>query len=218
MDVAVTFYEICLELLKARFRYWARPVEYVWDIESRRHSAKRPIIFLVTLLVGAGSSPDTKDVRSWKYRLRHSRRCNRTRHSRAFTAAWLTFSTCAVCSIESPSTSRSTKTVRKIGRNSSTVLPRMSRNSEAQHSCSGFGARSGTSNGSASASDSKSWYKETSLWARCFRSFISDWFTVMRISQVENCASSLNSVRFWKAFKSATWTASSESSLLRVTL
>src|ERR1700756_859033 len=120
---------------RGKIRYRATLVEYVRGIESRRHSAKRPIIFFVTLLVGAGS-PGAEGVRSSKYLLRRSRRCNRTRHSRAFTAAWLRFSTWEVCSIESPSTSRSTKTVRKIGRHSSTVRARISRNSEAQHSCS----------------------------------------------------------------------------------
>jgi hypothetical protein len=34
--------------------------------------------------------------------------------------------------------------------------------------------------------------RDTSLTARCFRSFISDWFRVMRISQVENWDSSRN--------------------------
>src|SRR5579864_8998401 len=126
-------------LIEEEFRYRATPIEYLRGIESRRHSAKRPIIFFVTLLVGARSSGAEGDCSS-KYLLRRARRCNRTRHRRAFTAAWLRFSTCAVCSIESPSTSRSTKTVRKIGRNPSTVLPRISRNSEAQHSCSGLGA------------------------------------------------------------------------------
>jgi hypothetical protein len=103
--------------------------EYVRGMELRRRSAKRPIILFVTLLVGASSS-GAKLVRSSKYLLRRSRRCNRTRHTRAFTAAWLRFSTSPVCSIESP-TLRSTKTVRKIGRSSFTVLTRMSRNSDA---------------------------------------------------------------------------------------
>src|ERR1700689_3696233 len=73
--------------------YLATLVEYVRGIESRRHSAKRPIIFFVTLLVGASSS-GIKGARSSKYLLRRSRRCNRTSPSRAFTAAWLRFSAC----------------------------------------------------------------------------------------------------------------------------
>jgi hypothetical protein len=34
--------------------------------------------------------------------------------------------------------------------------------------------------------------------ARWFRSFISDWLTVMQISQVENLDSSRTSPKFWK--------------------
>jgi len=168
-------------------------------IEPQRHSAKRPVIFVVTRQVGVGSS-GAKGARS-KYLLRRSRRCNRTRYSRAFNPARLSLRACAVSSIESPSTSRSTKTVRNIGRTSSTVLARMSPNSNAQHSCSGFGLLSRTSPGSAPKSYSNSSSRETSLGARCFRSFISNWFTVIRVSHLEDCASSLNSRKILGGFQ-----------------
>src|SRR5947209_7204020 len=38
---------------------------------------------------------------------------------------------------------------------------------------------------------------DASFVARCFRSFMSDWFTVMRKIQVENLESSRNAARFW---------------------
>ena len=74
------------------------------------------------------------------------------------------------------------------------------------------------STGSMSPCNSKSSSKKTSLWVRCFRNFIGNWFAVMRISQVENWESSRKSARFWKAFNRASWTAFSESPLLRVTV
>src|SRR5579864_1545816 len=101
--LSLPFRESTGSLVGEEFRYRATLVEYARGIESRRHSAKRPIMFFVTLQVGAGFSA-AKGLRSSKYLSRRSRRCNRTRHSLAFSAAWLRFSTCAVCSIESPST------------------------------------------------------------------------------------------------------------------
>jgi len=53
--------------------------------------------------------------RRLKYLLRRSRNCKRARSNLDFTAGTLNSSADAVSSVESPSTSRSTKTVRKLG-------------------------------------------------------------------------------------------------------
>src|SRR5213080_4304372 len=45
---------------------------------------------------------------------------------------------------------------------------------------------------------------------------MSAWFTVIRISHVENCECSRKSPTCWKAFKKVSWTASCESSRLCV--
>lgn len=101
------------------------------DIESRKHSAKRPRIRPVRL-PEENNGARAKSVCLLKYLLRPLRSCSRARHSRAFTAVSLTLSTSAVWSMVSPSISRSTKTVRKMGLSSSRHLIRMSRSSDAQ--------------------------------------------------------------------------------------
>src|SRR5580704_4165367 len=64
-------------------------------------------------------SPPTRFL---KYLLKRSRSCNRARSSRDFTAGMLKSRASAVSSVERPSTSRNTKTVRKLGGNPWIVL------------------------------------------------------------------------------------------------
>ena len=130
--------------------------------------------------------------------LSRSRSCRRTLHSRALIAELLMFSTSAVWSMERPSMSRKTKTVREMGSRSFKASTRMLFNSEAQQSCSGLGDQSVTSFGRKSHSSfSKSSSRDISFVLRCLRSFISDWFTVIRISQVENRQASRKSAKCW---------------------
>src|SRR5579864_1338143 len=88
-----------------------------------------------------------------KYLLRRSRSCFRARQDRAFTAGTLTFRASAVCCKENPSMSRSTKTTLNRGCSCFNALRRISRNSPAPWSCSGFGAQSATSIGRLPSSD-----------------------------------------------------------------
>ena len=66
-----------------------------------------------------------------KYALNRSRSCSRARQDRALTADTLKFSASAVCSNESLSMSRNTKTTLNPGPSSCNVLRRISRNSPA---------------------------------------------------------------------------------------
>src|SRR5204862_2637778 len=76
-------------------------------------------------------------ARFWKYRLSLSRNWRRARSSRDFTAGILNSKACAVSSVDSPSTSRSTNTVRNPGGSPWIVRVRMSRNSAWLYICSG---------------------------------------------------------------------------------
>src|SRR5215470_13493913 len=53
--------------------------------------------------------------RFWKYRLSRSRSCRRARNNRDLTAGMLRTNASAVSSVERPSTSLKTNTVRKLG-------------------------------------------------------------------------------------------------------
>src|SRR5271165_1956029 len=68
-------------------------------------------------------------VRFLKYLLKRSRSCSRARSNRDLTAGILKSKASAVSSVERPSTSRNTNTVRKLGGNPCIVLPRISFNS-----------------------------------------------------------------------------------------
>src|SRR5579863_781369 len=68
--------------------------------------------------------------RFWKYRPNRSRNCNRARNNRDFTAGTLNSSAAAVSSVDSPSTSLNTNTVRKPGGRPWMVLPKISRSSD----------------------------------------------------------------------------------------
>src|SRR5207237_4946496 len=72
-------------------------------------------------------SPPLLDL---KYLARRSRSCRRARNNRDFTAGMLKLSISAVSSVESPSTSRNTKTVLKPGGSPWMVFLRMSLNSD----------------------------------------------------------------------------------------
>src|SRR5882762_8527262 len=73
----------------------AQLVEHAWDIEGTRRSIGGPGIRPVRRPKGADFG-DPEVVCLLKYLFRRSRSCNRARHSRAFTAVGLIFSTSAV--------------------------------------------------------------------------------------------------------------------------
>src|ERR1700688_3001871 len=122
--------------------------------------------------------------RFWKNRPRRSRNCRRARNSRDFTAGTLNSSAAAVSSVESPSTSLSTNTVRKPGGRPWIVLLRISRNSACVYCCSGFGLQSAISRGSESSSVLMSSSSETVRSGFLRRNFINASLTAMRTSQV----------------------------------
>src|SRR5208282_5427822 len=122
--------------------------------------------------------------RFWKNRPRRSRSCRRARNSRDFTAGTLNSRAAAVSSVESPSTSLSTNTVRKPGGRPWIVLLKISRNSACVYCCSGLGLQSAISRGSESSSVLISSSSETVRSGFLRRSFINASLTAMRTSQV----------------------------------
>src|SRR5580698_6525786 len=122
--------------------------------------------------------------RFWKNLPRRSRSCNRARSSRDFTAGTLNSSAAAVSSVESPSTSLSTNTVRKPGGRPWIVLLKISRNSACVYCCSGLGLQSAISRGRESSSVFMSSSSETVRSGFLRRNFINASLTAMRTSQV----------------------------------
>src|SRR5271157_2450774 len=122
--------------------------------------------------------------RFWKYRPNRSRNCRRARNNRDFTAGTLNSSAAAVSSVESPSTSLSTNTVRKPGGRPWIVLLKISRNSAWLYCCSGFGVQSAISRGRESSSVFISSSSETVRSGLRRRNFMRASFTAMRTSQV----------------------------------
>src|SRR5271165_2268399 len=76
--------------------------------------------------IRAGHFLPSPPVRFLKYLLKRSRSCSRARNKRDLTAGILKSKASAVSSVERPSTSRNTNTVRKLGGNPCIVLPRIS--------------------------------------------------------------------------------------------
>src|SRR5208283_3585492 len=134
--------------------------------------------------IRAGHFLPSPPVRFLKYLLKRSRSCSRARSNRDLTAGILKSKASAVSSVERPSTSRKTNTVRKLGGNPCIVLPRISRSSPCVYSCSGFGAQSATSRGMESSSVLMSSSKDTMRSGRRRRRRMSASFTAMRTSQV----------------------------------
>src|ERR1043165_2925006 len=122
--------------------------------------------------------------RLWKNLFSRSRNCNLARSNLDFTAGTLKSSASAVSSVERPSTSRSTKTVRKLAGSPWIVRSKISRNSAWLYCCSGFGLQSATSRGTESSSVFTSSSSETIRSGRRRRNFISASFTAIRTSQV----------------------------------
>src|SRR6266576_1024466 len=122
--------------------------------------------------------------RLWKYRLNRSRSCSRARNNRDFTAGMLKSSASAVSSVERPSTSLNTNTVRKPGGSPWIVRLKISRNSAWLYCCSGLGLQSATSRGKESSSVLTSSSSETVRSGRRRRNFISASLTAIRTSQV----------------------------------
>src|SRR5580698_10557764 len=120
----------------------------------------------------------------WKYRPNRSRSCRRARSNRDFTAGMLNSSAAAVSSVERPSTSRKTNTVRNPGGRPWMVLLKISRNSDCVYCCSGFGLQSAISRGRESSSVLMSSSNETVRSGLRRRSFISASLTAIRTSQV----------------------------------
>src|SRR5579862_9784459 len=119
-------------------------------------------------------------LRFLKYLFKRSRNCNRARSNRDFTAGILKSKASAVSSVESPSTSRKTNTVRKLGGRPWMVLPRISLSSPCVYSCSGFGDQSATSRGMESSSVLMSSSSETIRSGRRRRKRISASLTAIR--------------------------------------
>src|SRR6202162_285198 len=122
--------------------------------------------------------------RFWKNLPRRSRSCRRARNSRDFTAGTLNSSAAAVSSVESPSTSLSTNTVRKPGGRPWIVLLKISRNSACVYCCSGLGLQSAISRGRESSSVFMSSSSETVRSGFLRRNFINASLTAMRTSHV----------------------------------
>src|SRR5271170_8094259 len=122
--------------------------------------------------------------RFWKNLPRRSRSCRRARNNLDFTAGTLNSRAAAVSSVESPSTSLSTNTVRKPGGRPWIVLLKISRNSAWLYCCSGFGLQSAISRGSESSSVFISSSSETVRSGFRRRNFINASLTAMRTSQV----------------------------------
>src|SRR5271157_1523558 len=122
--------------------------------------------------------------RFWKYRPNRSRNCRRARNNRDFTAGTLNSRAAAVSSVESPSTSLSTNTVRKPGGRPWIVLLKISRNSAWLYCCSGLGLQSAISRGRESSSVFISSSSETVRSGLRRRNFMRASFTAMRTSQV----------------------------------
>src|SRR6202167_6499724 len=122
--------------------------------------------------------------RLWKNRPKRSRNCRRARNNRDFTAGTLKSRAAAVSSVESPSTSLSTNTVRKPGGRPWIVLLKISRNSAWLYCCSGFGLQSAISRGKESSSVFMSSSSETVRSGFLRRNFINASLTAMRTSHV----------------------------------
>src|SRR5580700_6228191 len=122
--------------------------------------------------------------RFWKNLPRRSRSCRRARNSRDFTAGTLNSRAAAVSSVESPSTSLSTNTVRKPGGRPWIVLLKISRNSAWLYCCSGLGLQSAISRGRESSSVFISSSSETVRSGLRRRNFINASLTAMRTSHV----------------------------------
>src|SRR4029077_9230645 len=121
-----------------------------------------------------------------KYLFSPSLNCNRARNNLDFTAGMLNSSASAVSSVESPSTSRNTNTVRNVAGSPWMVRSKMSRNSAWLYCCSGFGLQSATSRGTESSSVFTSSSSETVRSGRRRRNFISASLTAIRTSQVRS--------------------------------
>src|SRR5271167_2905962 len=134
--------------------------------------------------IRAGHFLPSPPVRFLKYLLKRSRNCSRARSKRDFTAGILKSRASAVSSVERPSTSRSTKTVRKLGGSPWMVLLRISLSSPWLYNCSGLGDQSATSRGMESSSVLMSSSRDTMRSGRRRRKRISASFTAMRTSQV----------------------------------
>src|SRR5580658_4227653 len=141
--------------------------------------------------------------RFWKNRPKRSRSCRRARNSRDFTAGTLNSRAAAVSSVESPSTSLSTNTVRKPGGRPWMVLLKISRSSAWLYCCSGLGLQSAISRGSESSSVLMSSSSETVRSGFLRRNFINASLTAMRTSQVYNLDCSWNFAKLPYAFRKA---------------
>src|SRR5271163_2971598 len=122
--------------------------------------------------------------RFWKYLPTRSRSCRRARNNRDFTAGTLNSSAAAVSSVESPSTSLSTNTVRKPGGRPWMVLLKISLSSDWLYCCSGFGLQSAISRGRESSSVLISSSSDTVRSGLRRRNFINASLTAMRTSHV----------------------------------
>src|SRR5580693_4962712 len=122
--------------------------------------------------------------RFWKNLPNRSRNCRRARNNRDFTAGTLNSRAAAVSSVESPSTSLSTNTVRKPGGRPWIVLLKISRNSAWLYCCSGLGLQSAISRGRESSSVFISSSSETVRSGFRRRNFINASLTAMRTSHV----------------------------------
>src|ERR1700680_4689655 len=112
-----------------------------------------------------------------------SRSFRRERSNRDFTAGTETPSISAVSSVESPSTSRSRKTVRKMGSSSPMAAVSIEFNSLRSYRCSGVGPQSSISRGIKSSWVATGSSSEVTL-DRRLRSRMRASFTAMRTSQV----------------------------------
>src|SRR5581483_9181990 len=92
------------------------PVEVIFQFRS--HSFVEGVIQVICQLfqkIRASHCWPSPACRFLKYRFNRSRNCKRARNNRDLTAGILRSNACAVSSVESPSTSRNTNTVRKLG-------------------------------------------------------------------------------------------------------
>src|ERR1022692_1532654 len=134
--------------------------------------------------IRAGHCLPSPPVRFLKYLFNRSRSCSRARSRRDLTGGKPKTKASAVSSVESPSTSRKTNTVRKLGGNPCIVLPRISFSSPWLYSCSGFPDQSAISRGMESSSVLMFSSSETMRSGRRRRKRISASFTAIRTSQV----------------------------------
>src|SRR5208283_2432789 len=103
------------------------PLEMVFQFRLGL-SVHRPVEVVGQLFqkVRAGHFLPSPPIRFLKYLLNRSRSCSRARSNRDLTAGILKSKASAVSSVERPSTSRNTNTVRKLGGNPWIVFPRIS--------------------------------------------------------------------------------------------